>query len=252
MAKTREQAQEERDQTTSEKGYLASRTAIEAGEAYLEGDMPTAVALYKKAGDYLVECIPLQVKAGERDFVRVLAAANYFKGGHYILALRQIERVKSARLKKEFRPVCSKFKTALKERTHKDYSKNVGAKLKKMAAKRDYEGILELLNEHPFALPAEDTIRLRFHFANLAGLLTVDEIASQLGVDLPPESEEGKEAMEAANEARFALPPGMRRSVVTGELEPEPEGAQAQILASEYVSEEQSRESDVLRKTLFG
>lgn len=249
MTEGQERAQNERDQVTEEKSYLASRTAIKAGEAYCEGDVPTAVALYKKAGDYLVECVPLQVKAGERDFIRVLAASNYFKGGHYALALRQIERVKKERLKQEFRPVYSKFKASLKERTGKGYGRQIAGRIKKLAAKREYEHILELLNEHPFALSAADTARLRFHFANLAGLLSPEEIAGQMGADLTPESEAAKEVVEAIDDDRFKPPPGMRRSVVTGNLEPDPDYKPED---SQAPGPEEPAAGDVLRKTLFG
>jgi hypothetical protein len=233
MPDDQSRTKEERQAEVSDKAYVASRLAIKAGEAYMDGDIPEASRLYKRAGDLLVECVPLQFKAGERDFIRVLAASNYFKGGHYRLALYQVERVKPERMKKEFRGTAIQFKEALKERMAPNYSKKIAKRIKALATERKYEAILTLLSEHPYALPPNDIIRLRFHFANLAGLLSPEEIAAQMGVDLTPDSDEAKEAMTDVEDPRFKLPSGMRRSVVTGELEPDPDYKEAELTTDE-------------------
>jgi hypothetical protein len=235
------QAQEERNQLTADKAKKAAETAAVAGQAYLYGDVDQAKTLYKQAGNLLLECVPLQLKASERDFVRLMAAMNFFKGGHYVHALRQAERIKPGRLKKDFRGVYFQFEKALKERMSPNYARDIALKVKKLASKRQYEAILALLGDHPYALPPEDTIRLRFHYANLAGLITAEEVAGQLGVDLSPLSEEGKEAVPETRDP-FTLPSGMRRSVVTGNLEPDPD----------YQAGPQAPEQDIITRDANG
>jgi hypothetical protein len=267
---TKKKAQEERNRVTADKAKEAALKAAQAGQFYLDGDINQARALYKAAAGLLIECVPLQLKASERDFVRLMAAMNLFKGGYYKDALKQVERIKPERLKKDFRSVYYQFEKSLSERLSPKYARNIALKIKKLAAGRQYEKILELLGEHPYALPTDDTIQLRFHYANLAGLITAEEVAKQLGVDVSALSEEAKEAMPETRDP-FAPPPGMRRSVVTGDLEPDPEyqagpqapeqaiifdnGSTMKLPEEELPEEERIRgcdDSDVVRKTLFG
>lgn len=183
---------------TRDAALKAAKLADEAGKAYLDGEAEKASQLYKEAGDSMAGVVADAPKPRDRDFVRILAAANYYKGGHFQLALRLCERVKPARIKQELRVVHARFCTELRERTRTDYRQRVAARINKLSTARKYEECLLVLNEHPWALPAQEVMRLRFTFGHLAGLLEVSEImGTDVAVPLVATSDE-QEALQGA------------------------------------------------------
>jgi len=174
-------AEEDETGATAKK---AAELALAAGTAFMSNDIGLARKLYREAADLLAGIVRLQSDPSKRDFVRLLAIANYYKGGHFLQAKRLADRIKAHRLKDEFKQAVNQFKGALNDRLHKDYRTRVAKHIKMLGKEGKYEDVLLYLNEHPYAFKPEDLCELRFRYANLAGLLSPEDIAAASGLDI--------------------------------------------------------------------
>lgn len=175
----------------------AARLAAESRELSLAAaahfaavELSEAAALYRRAGDAMASAVAHAPKARERDFVRLLAAAEYFKGGHFVRAKQLCDRVKPSRIKRELRVVHQQFLRALKPRLAKAYRNTVAEALAACERGRDYDGALAILHDHPWALTAADTRRVGFAFATMAGAIPAPEGDQAGGQDDAPADKE--------------------------------------------------------------
>jgi tetratricopeptide (TPR) repeat protein len=140
---------------------VATRVAAEAQAALNAGDTERARAGFEEAARQLEAGIREARSQSEKHLLRFLAATHYYKGGRYAKALALGRRVRPNLLPSNVRSVCRQFVRDAEERAAGDYEVKVRQALLKRWEQEDYAGVLGVLQEHPFVLPAGDLAFLR-------------------------------------------------------------------------------------------
>lgn len=131
----------------------ASRIAIQAQGALTEGDTALAQSLFREAAEELERQISAVRKQSEKHTLRFLAASQYYHGGMYADAQRLFRRVQASLLPSQVRPVFQKFGQDVNERADPRYGEKIREALLLHFQKHEPQGILDLLQAHPYVLP---------------------------------------------------------------------------------------------------
>lgn len=130
-----------------------SRSTIAAAEgqaALAAGDTLRAREKYDEAGALLERKINRARKQADKHFFRFLAASQYYHGGNYPKALELCQRIEQRFLPPEVRELYPKFLQDVKTRAAADYGQQVRRKLRFLLQGREYEQILDVLQQHPY------------------------------------------------------------------------------------------------------
>ena len=139
--------------SSMDKSGEVTRTSAEAQRALNAGDTERARALFEQAGERLEAAIVNTRKQGEKHLARFLAATQYYKGGHYGKALELCRRAQADLLPAEVRPLYPQFFSDVRDRSSQDYTARVRKALSGHWRKREFQRVLEVLQEHPYVFP---------------------------------------------------------------------------------------------------
>lgn len=180
----------------------ASRIAARAQIALNEGDTSRAQSLFREAAEELERQISGVRKQGDKHMLRFLAASQYYHGGLYTDAQRLSRRVEVRFLSTEVRSTFRQFFRDVNDRADPEYKRRIGEILLGYYLAKDAQGILSLLQEHPYVMSSADLAFMRaascekikdyraaalfsadvIRYASVtAGLLTADLLITTLG-----------------------------------------------------------------------
>jgi tetratricopeptide (TPR) repeat protein len=126
--------------------------AAEGQAALAAGDTERARDKFAQAGEHL-EREMIAAKEGEtKHLLRFLAATQFYKGGHYARALELVEKIKEAKLPYRTRRLLPEFLKDVKDRAAPEYETRVRNQLQTLWTAQDYGGIIELLQQHAYAV----------------------------------------------------------------------------------------------------
>jgi tetratricopeptide (TPR) repeat protein len=126
--------------------------AAEGQAALASGDTPRAREKFAEAGAILEQQLPNARKQAEKHLVRFLAASQYYKGGDYQKALALCNKVEARLLPPQVRPLFPRFQQDVRSRSAPTYDSGVRRELLDLWRAKQYERILEVLQEHPYVL----------------------------------------------------------------------------------------------------
>jgi tetratricopeptide (TPR) repeat protein len=135
-------------------GGEATRAAAEGQGALAVGDLVRAQDRFKEAGEILERKIVGLRKQPEKHLTRFLAASQYYHGGHYQQALTLAQRIETKFLPAAVQPLFRKFLQDAKERASTNYQAEIRKQLMSHFTRKDYRAMIEVLQEHPYILPA--------------------------------------------------------------------------------------------------
>jgi tetratricopeptide (TPR) repeat protein len=140
---------------------LATIASAEAKSALNAGDTPRARNKFAEAGEIL-EGEMREARDDETEqLLRFLAATQYYEGGRYRQALELAEKIKAGNLPAGTRQLLSPFMQDVKVRSAPDYEASVRERLRQLLAAKDYAGIIETLQKHPYVLSAANLAFIR-------------------------------------------------------------------------------------------
>jgi tetratricopeptide (TPR) repeat protein len=139
-----------------------STVASAEGQAALgAGDTERARDWFAQAGENLEREMMAAMDDETKHLLRFLAATQFYKGGHYRRALALANKIKEANLPAPTRRLLPKFLQDVNDRASPDFEGRVKARLLTLWAAKDYTGIIELLQEHPYVVPPWDLAFIR-------------------------------------------------------------------------------------------
>lgn len=130
----------------------ASQIASRAQIALNEGDTARAQCLFREAAEELERQISGVRKQSDKQMLRFLAASQYYHGGLYTDAQRLCRRVEVRLLPTEVRPTFQQYFRDVNERADPGYKGKIREVLLKYHLAKDAQGILSLLQDHPYVL----------------------------------------------------------------------------------------------------
>jgi tetratricopeptide (TPR) repeat protein len=139
----------------------ASRIAAQAQVALNEGDTARARSLFRQAAEDLERKISGARKRSEKDMLRFLAASQYYHGGLYTEAQRLCRRIQTNVLPSDVRPIFQKFLLDVNNRADTGYRDRIRGSLLRHVQRNEPQGILELLQVHPYVLNPADLAFMR-------------------------------------------------------------------------------------------
>jgi tetratricopeptide (TPR) repeat protein len=130
----------------------ATRWSADAENARLHGNMQEASDLHTKAGELLEGEAAKTRNAANQATIRFLAATQLYLGGHYARAAKALRKIQSRELPDNIRPIYAKFEGDVRERASPDYKQLIRDRLFQHWQRGEYRLILELLQEHYYAV----------------------------------------------------------------------------------------------------
>lgn len=137
----------------------ASQIAAKGQAALNEGDTARAQSLFREAAEELEQQISGVRKQSDKHMLRFLAASQYYHGGLYTDAQRLCRRIQTSLLPTEVRPIFQKFSRDVNDRADPRYTEGIRAALLRHI--QEPQGILDLLQAHPYVLSPADLALMR-------------------------------------------------------------------------------------------
>ncbi|WP_088258247.1 hypothetical protein [Fimbriiglobus ruber] len=128
----------------------ASIAAAEGNYALGTGDTELAKRKYFEAGKALENESESALRAANRNFLRFLAASQYFHGGNYKIALKVVRRTEERFLDPGARALFGPFRKEVEDRADPGYLNRMREKVRTLGMKGFHADILELLKVHPY------------------------------------------------------------------------------------------------------
>ncbi|AMV29082.1 Tetratricopeptide repeat protein [Gemmata sp. SH-PL17] len=136
----------------SETSEPATLAAAEGQAALGVGDTALARQKFAEAGAILERDMKAHRGGGEKQFLRFLAATQYYKSGHYQKAQELASKIEARVLPQNVRGLLPQFLKDVKERTSPGYGAGVQQTLLRQQQERRPNDLLRTLQDHPYVL----------------------------------------------------------------------------------------------------
>lgn len=139
---------------------IATEASCKVTGCLARGDIREAMQHAICAAQQFEREIPLASSRRDSNFLKFLAATQYYRGGHYALARNLASEIKSKYLDGRSQELLLPFLQDVRYRASEQYRIDVKRQIAE-AWNSDWKKVLEVLAEHPFVLPTELTMILR-------------------------------------------------------------------------------------------
>ncbi len=139
----------------------ATRAAAEGLVALGVGDTALARQKYAEAGAILEREMKVRHGGGEKQFLRFLAATQYYKGGDYQKAQELAQKIDAGALPKNIRGLLPQFQKDVKLRAAPGYAASIRRTLHSLWLAHKPREAIAILQEHPYVLDATALALLR-------------------------------------------------------------------------------------------
>lgn len=139
----------------------ATRAALQGDAALNEGDTALAREKFSEAGEILAKRAAAAPDASTRALARFLAASQYYHGGEYGKAQKLCQKIDASELPARYKNQLPPFASEVARRAKPAYREGIQADLARAWKAQDYNRVLRLLQDHPFALDPADLAYVR-------------------------------------------------------------------------------------------